>query len=145
MKHHHPEVWGKIANSSLDWVTHCVSVVWTSIQSAYYMCANRRVSLGSVSMLLKTISFHHFQIYQRIHANWWLSICDVVLQNKLSIFSKIDCKGKFYGFDKSLIGPMFEWLGDILINMIYGFLLCSTSRTLRITLNTSFPKVFLNW
>ena len=99
VKHHHPRIDGKFVHSTC-WTALCVFKTCTSTQSVDFVSAKFSVSLGSISKLLKTLSFIPFQLmYQSIHANWWSSICGSTLQNRWSIVAKRELVGKISWFD----------------------------------------------
>lgn len=72
MKLYLPILWDKFLFSSsivcevTVCATCCINGFWAAFQSIACVSANQRVSLGSISNPLKILSFHPFQIYQKI-------------------------------------------------------------------------------
>ena len=93
VKHHLPGIDGKIVISTCGTLL-CSFNTCASAQSIDYVSAKLSVSLGSISRLLKTLLFLHFQMYHNIYANWWSSICRKTLQNRWSIFVKRELVGE---------------------------------------------------
>ena len=88
---------GRVVTSNCGTV-FCSFKICASTQSVNSVSASLRVSLGSISRLLKTLLFRPFQMYHSIHANWWSSICGKTLQKRWSMFVKRELVGKIAGF-----------------------------------------------
>ena len=66
VKHHLPGIYSTIASTSNRvWLIPCVSELCASAQSNDSFSANLRVSIGSISKLLKTLLFLPFNMYHR--------------------------------------------------------------------------------
>ena len=98
VKHHYPGIDGRVV-TSMFCTFLCSFNICTSAQNVDYVSAKLSVSLGLMSILLKTLLFIHFQIYHSIHTNWWLSICGKTLPKRWSIFVNSELVGKIVGFD----------------------------------------------
>ena len=97
VKHHFPRIDGRVI-ASTSGIFFCSFKIYVSTQSIDSVYASLRVSLGSISRLLKTLLFMHFQMYHSIHANWWSLICGITLQKRWSIFTKREIVEKIAGF-----------------------------------------------
>ena len=131
VKHHIPGMIGRlVVSTSIFWKTLCANETCASVHNIDFVSANFKVSLGSTSILLRTLLFLHIQIYHNIQANWWSSICGITLQNKLSIFAKSDGLGKTTGFDEMFEMP--KLVSPVDIQKTHDLLILPVLHTLHI-------------